>query len=94
MGNTFGTEFLLHTKRLHHSSFVHWRKRPRRTIGFEKCDLLLQTGYGFRYHRHFRNTTALPLFKTLESVDNLVISVHRLCDAKRQITQLYRTFRS
>lgn len=82
-GDPLGTELLLQANRAHHPRFVHRRERARRTIGLENGDLLLQTGYRFRYHRHFREPRASPSFETLESVDDLVKSVRNLCNTQR-----------
>lgn len=77
----------------HHPRFVHRRERARWTIRFEKSDLPLQAGYRFRYRGHCRQSHVSPSFETLESVDDLVESVRRLCDPNRKITQMYRTLR-
>jgi len=92
-GDPLGTELLLQAKGAHHPRFVHRRERARRTIRFEKCDLLLQAGHRFRYHRHFRKPRASPPFEAFETVDDLVKSVRRLCDTQRQITEAYRPLR-
>jgi hypothetical protein len=79
---------------IHHPRFVHRRERAGWTIGFEKRDLLLQTGNRLREHRHIRKPRCLPSFKTFESVDDLVKPILCLRDTERQIIESYRPLRT
>ena len=91
--DTFGTELLLVADGMHHPCFVHRRERSWRTIGLEKRDLLQKARHPFRSHRHLRKPGASPSFEPFESVDDLVKTVRRFCDTKRQIIEAYRSFR-
>lgn len=91
MGDARGTEPLRVAQRLHYPRFVHRRKRTRRAIRFEQRDLLHKAGNRLQHHRHTLKIRCPPSFETFESVDNLVITVLRFCDAQRQITERYRS---
>ena len=92
-GDTLGTKLFLLADGVHHPRFIHRRERAERTIGLQKRNLLRKARHRFLYHRHSRKPGCAPPLEPFESVDDLVVSLFCLHDAKRQITQAYRSLR-